>query len=97
MSKNVQKVSGRPFFRIPVEGAPRLRGWVVEYVSGMDDPTIKPGYFMSHWNVGGDRQTATFGFEAELLMVFGDESQASAVSNALRDNADIETKVSQIG
>jgi hypothetical protein len=93
---DIQKVSGPPFFRVRIPGI-RLTGWAVQYISGLDDPEIKPGYWLSQWNVSGDRMSVTFAFEPEVVMSYGDESEAKKISDALRGHANVETKVAKIG
>ena len=96
MSKNIERVPRPPVMRIPVEGAPRLRGWAVRYISGLEDPAIKPGFWLSHWQASPTKPTATFNFEYELVMCFGDEAEAKAVSDALRVNGEVETEVVRV-
>jgi hypothetical protein len=92
--KNVERISGKPFWRVPVHGL-RPTGWAVQYVSGMDGEDIKPGYWLSQWNVANDRMSVVVNFEAELVMTFGEESEATQASDALRQS-EIETRVIHI-
>ncbi len=69
----------------------------MRYVSGIDDPEIKPGCWLTQWNVTPDRTKAMFSFESGLVMNFTEESQAKDVSKALRDNTEIETEVVKLG
>ena len=96
---NVQKVSGAGYFRVPMHGAPPLRGWNLQYVSGLDDPDVKPGYWLSQWNVSPISDTTAnlkFCFEPELIMCFDTEAEAMANSDTLRKEK-IETEVVKVG
>lgn len=96
--KNVERLASHPFFRAPLYGAPPLKGWALQYVSGIDDDLeIKPGYWLTQWNPTPDRTSATFNFENELVMCFNEEAAAAAISKALRDTTEIETKVVKVG
>jgi hypothetical protein len=93
--KNVEFAPARPAFRVPIDGLPPLSGWAVQYVSGMESETgIKQGYWLSNWNATGE--AAYFGFQAGLHMCFNEERDAIAVSEALRNEAEIETRVVKI-
>jgi hypothetical protein len=94
--KNVEVIhSTASAWRIPIQGLPPLRGWAVQYVSGMD-AAIKAGYWLSFWRVNSARDSATFSFEAGLHMCFDGETEANAISDALRRFAEIETRVVEI-
>jgi hypothetical protein len=94
--KNVEVIhSERGAWRVPIHGMPPLSGWAVQHVSGME-PEIKEGYWLSQWQTNSARDTATFNFEPGLHMCFNEEKDAIAVSNALRENAEIETRVVKI-
>jgi hypothetical protein len=75
---------------------PPLSGWAVQYVSGMEQPDIKGGFWLSHWRVDSTQNSATFNFEPGLRMCYNEEKDAIAVSNALRENAEIETRVVKV-
>jgi hypothetical protein len=92
--KNVERLPLRPAFRVPLHGAPPLRGWAVQYVSGIDYPEIKPGFWLSQWNI--DPEGVTFNFDSKPVMSFTDEQMARAASNALRE-LEIETTVVKVG
>jgi len=94
--KNVQRLPSRPFFRVPLQGAPPLRGWALRYVSGIDDPLIKPGFWLTQWNPTPDGKSVNLNFEDELVMCFNDESVATAISKELLANTEIETSVVKI-
>ena len=81
---------------MPLAGAPPLRGWALRYVSGIDDPLIKPGFWLTQWNPTADGAGVNFNFESELVMCFNDESAAVAVSKTLLDDTEIETSVVKI-
>ena len=94
--KNVEEIHSKiGAWRVPIHGMPPLSGWAVQYVSGMS-PEIKEGYWLSHWPVNSTRDSATFNFEPGLHMCYTEESEAVAVSNALREHAEIETKVVKV-
>lgn len=93
--KNVKTVPRAPAFRIPVHGM-TLHGWAVQYVSGMEETKHKPGDYLTEW-VEDRSGFATLNFESEWHMVFSVESEAKRVSELLRLNAEIETKVVRIG
>lgn len=93
--KNVEQVSGKPFWRVPIAGL-RPAGWAVQYVRGMEGENIKEGYWLSQWSVSRDRMSAGFNFEPELVMTFGEESEAKLAVDALRDHAEIEARVVRI-
>jgi hypothetical protein len=94
--KNVKRLTSHPFFRVPLAGAPPLRGWALRYVSGIEDHLIKPGFWLTQWNPTADGTSVNFNFESELVMCFNDESVAVAVSKTLLDNTEIETSVVKI-
>jgi hypothetical protein len=92
--KNVERVSNTsPAFRVPLYGAPPLKGWAVRYVSGISDPEIKSGFWLSQWYLEPDKASARFNFESELFMCYNDESVATRISDALRQHCEIETEV----
>jgi hypothetical protein len=91
--KNVERVANAPAFRVPLYGAPPLKGWAVRYVSGINDSEIKPGFWLSQWHVDADRTSARFNFESELFMCYNDELSATKISDALRKHCEIETEV----
>jgi hypothetical protein len=96
--KNVERLPSYPFFRVKMQGMPPLNGWAVQYVSGIDnDSDIKQGFWLTQWSPTSDRTSATFIFESELVMCFTEESVATDVSRALRENAEILTKVVRVG
>ena len=95
--KNVEKVhSDAQGWSVPISGLLPLKGWAVRYVAGMR-PDIKAGYWLSRWRLNSARDNATFAFEPELTMCFNEQSDAQTVSNSLRNNAEIDTRVVQIG
>ena len=94
--KNVEAIppKGLGAWRVPVHGMPPLKGWAVQYVSGMG-PGVEEGSWVSYWQVNAARDRAG-GFETDLHMCYNDESEAVAVSDALRNVAEIETRVVKI-
>ena len=94
--KHVEEVHSRlGAFRVPIHGLPPLSGWAVQYVSGMG-PDIKQGFWLSGWSVNAARNEAVFGFEPGLHMCYEEEKVAIAISDALRKEAEIETRVVKI-
>jgi hypothetical protein len=95
--KNVEeKISNRPMFRVRMQGAPPPNGWFVRYVSGMEGKDINPGDWLTQFFV--DREGyINFNFEPEMDLHWKTEAEATAVSNALRQSAEIETSVVKIG
>lgn len=94
---DIEKVSGPPFWRVRIPGI-RLTGWALQFVSGpLDLDEVKPGYWLSQWNVSANRMTVAFAFEPEPVMSWPDESEPKQVADALRKHAQIETNVVKIG
>jgi hypothetical protein len=95
--KNVEIVhsTGLGAWRVPIHGLPPLSGWAVQYISGMDSE-IETGSWMSFWRLNPDRTEATFNFEPGLHMCYNDEATALAISKALQEVAEIETRVVKI-
>lgn len=95
--KNVEAIQpkGLGAWCVPVHGMPPLKGWAVQYISGMG-PEIEEGYWLSNWRVNAARDSATFGFEPGLNMCYTEESDAVAISDSLRNVAEIETKIVKI-
>ena len=70
----------------------------MQFVSGPDDfDEVKPGYWLSQWNVTADRMSVAFAFEPEPVMAWPDESEPKQISDALRQHAQIETSVARVG
>lgn len=92
---NVERVSGKPMWRVPV---PELRptGWAVQYVSGMEGENVKSGYWLSGWRFSPSSQIVNFNFEPVLVSCFDTEIEANQVSYALRESCEIETKILRI-
>jgi len=80
-------------FRLP--DAPPLRGWAVRLKEDLLDGEMKRGFWLSLWRDVGEM--TEFSFDAELHMVFTQESAAGHVSRVLIDGADIKTEVVPIG
>ena len=95
--KNVEVIdSGRVAFRVRPENAPPIKGWAVRYLSGMEEASdVKPGYWLSRWQISDGY--FTFNFERELDLHFGPEAEATRVSKTLRESAEIETEVVRLG
>jgi hypothetical protein len=93
--KNIERVAGKPFWRMPVQGL-QATGWAVQYVSGMEEEKIKPGSWLSQWNVSSDWMNVAFNFESELVMTFSGEWQAAQAAEILR-GSEIKTTVVKIG
>ena len=95
--KNVEVVhsKGMGAWRVPIQGMPPLKGWAVQYLSGMG-PDIEEGFWLSFWRVNAARDEATFNFEPGLHMCYTEEADAIAISDALRKIAEIETRVVKI-
>ena len=70
--------------------------WAVQYVSGMEEEKIKPGSWLSQWNVSSDWINVAFNFESELVMTFSGEWQAAQAAEILR-GSEIRTNVVKIG
>ena len=79
-----------PSFRIKIEGAPPLRGWAVQYVSGIDNRDPHESSWLSQWTI--IEGWVTFAFDSEVHMVFPHEEAARSASSALRQ-AEIETRI----
>ncbi len=98
-NKKVEEVISTrpPVFRVPMQGAPPPRGFAIRYVSGMEEtPDLKQGYWLSNYFV--DREGyLNFHFAPELFFGFDVEDDAKAASQALKNNADIETVIVKIG
>lgn len=83
-------------WRVPVQGMPPLKGWAVQYVSGMGKG-VEEGSWLTFWRVNAARDEATFNFEpGSPHMCYDEEADALAVSGALRNVAEIETRVVKI-
>jgi hypothetical protein len=93
--KNVEVLPCRPSFRFPIQGAPPLRGWSIQYVSGIDGSERKAGDWLTEWNE--NTTEITFRFENQLVMCFREEATALRVSKKLREETEIETKVVKVG
>jgi hypothetical protein len=95
--KNVEElVSTRPVFRVPIKGAPPLKGWAVRYQSGMEEtPDIKVGYWLTQFDVSQDK-VATFRFEAQPHLAFDSKEFATAISAELSESREIQTEVVKI-
>ena len=93
--KNVVIVPSRPAIRFPVQGFPPLEGWAVRLLIDIPDADYKKGYWMSRWS--NSPAVREFAFEAESHMVFNVEADAKAVSDYLRNEAEIGTEVVKIG
>ena len=92
--KNVERLTNTsPAFRVKLHGAPPLRGWAIQYVSGISDPEIKTGFWLSQWYPEHGGTSVRFNFESELVMCFNEEPPAMKVSDVLRQYCEIETKV----
>src|SRR5713101_2078730 len=96
--KNVEEVAPKEvqIFSVRIPGVPPPSGWSVKYLSGMEEVLVKSGYWLARWHVASDGM-ATFSFGPELVCHFDTQAKANAVSNALRESADIETEVVRIG
>jgi hypothetical protein len=97
MAKLERVLRERPFFKVRMQGAPPPSGWALRYVSGIDDPEIKPGFWLSEWSVSAERQTGNFNFDRELDLHFAEESIAKDISDALRNAVGVKTAVVKIG
>jgi hypothetical protein len=96
MSNIEEKSSNRLMFRVRMKGAPPPNGWFVRYVSGMEDKNVKPGEWLTQYSV--DREGyINFNFEPEMDLHWKSEAEATAVSNALKQSANVETAVVKIG
>ncbi len=95
MNKNIKALPKGIAFHIPIQNAPRLSGWAVQYISGLDDEEIKTGFWLAVWSIIGSE--ATLRFEPEMHMCYRDEQEAIEVSKLLRENAEIETEVVKVG
>ncbi len=83
-------------WRIPIQAMPALKGWAVQYVSGMG-PDVEQGSWLSYWRTNAARNEATFLFEPGLPhMCYNEEEEANAVARAFRQVAEIETRVVKI-
>ena len=94
--KNVETLNRSiPGFRISIHGMPRLHGWAVQYVSGMqEEPDIKPGHWLSNWHA--DDKGVTFAFDPEMHMCFPMKGDAGRASELLV-KAEIKTAVVRVG
>ncbi len=92
--KNVVKLPPRHIMRVPIPGAPPLKGWTLKYVSGLEQAHAKPGDLLSMWQYEGEK--LTFAFEPQLNMVFSDETGAKSASDLLRDGMEIKTEVIKV-
>ncbi|MGC2698374.1 MAG: hypothetical protein WA738_21510 [Candidatus Angelobacter sp.] len=96
--KNVETLtSTQPVFRVPIKGVPSLKGWAVRYLSGMEEmPDIKVGYWLTQFDVTQEN-VATFRFEAQPHLSFDSKDFAMAISDGLRESAEIQTEVVKNG
>jgi hypothetical protein len=97
--KNVEKIhSNIGAWRVPISGMPPLTGWAVQYGSGMESE-IKAGWWLSEWNVNSapiQPATLPHSILSQAWNGLSTKSDATAVSDALRKRAGIETRVVKI-
>ena len=93
--KNVEFLSDTlPVFRAKLDGAPLPKGWALRYLSGIDDPEIKPGFWLSAWNLESDGKSVFFKFEpGGPYRTFNDEAVAKEVEAVFKEQLEIETEV----
>jgi len=83
-------------FRVRMQGAPPPKGWFVRYVSGMDSPEIKTGFWLTKFFVDAQGYI-NFDFEPDADLHWDNEEAANNVSKALREAGEIETRVVKVG
>jgi hypothetical protein len=82
-----------PVFRVSIQGAPPANGWLVQYISGIEDrPEVKIGSWLADWKVDGAGEFS-FYFDPGQHASFDTKEEATAVSNEIRDKMHIVTRV----
>jgi len=94
--KNVTLLPATEVFKVSMAGLlPNGPLWAVQYVSGIDSPSqTEPGDWLCQWQPSPE--FVTFGFSKDRDLHFTDESAAESVSNELRKETEIETKVVKV-
>jgi hypothetical protein len=92
--KNVTVFPRRQVFRIKIEGMGPLRGWALKLVSNLNNDYVKPGFWLSMWNL--TPRGVEFAFEEDLQMTYTTEEAAQHVADDIRNNTDIVTEVVRI-
>jgi hypothetical protein len=93
--KNCTVVTAKGSAHIQITGMPPLHGWAIKYLSGIEEKTIKPGFWLSMWDSTTQGGTE-FAFHEELFMVFNDEAYARGIPDFLRTYADVETEAVKV-